>query len=163
MLRSFWGLIALILVLIGAPFFLIGLSETLSVHQQLSSWTVTRGIVVENSYQSTEIDGQTSAAYLPVVEYTLTPGASPVRFTDSTGTLPPEYAIGAQVEVMANPNDAYDARIISWTRLWLVPTILMAVGLLPIGVFLSFMGFSALKARRALALTQGDFQPQRFQ
>lgn len=145
MLRSFWGLIALMLALVGAPFFLIGLSETLSVHQQLSSWILTRGIVVENSYQSSEIDGQTSGAYLPVVEYVPPSGSSPVRFIDSAGTLPPEYEIGAQVEVMANPTDAHDARINSWTRLWLIPTILMAVGVLPISVFLVFMG---LKARR---------------
>ncbi|HET7089811.1 MAG TPA: DUF3592 domain-containing protein [Anaerolineae bacterium] len=55
-----------------------------------------------------------------------------MRFTDGIGNLPPEYEVGAQVDVLYNPKDVDEARISSWVRLWLAPTLLTFVGTLPI-------------------------------
>ncbi len=132
--------------MVGSPFALIGLSEANQTRQSIDQFVSARGTVVDNSYQTQNIDGNTSGAYFPVIEFKPIDGAG-VQFTDGVGALPPDYAIGAQVEVLYDPQDPHHAEINSWKRLWFAPTLLVAIGLAPIAIYLSFMSFQILKRK----------------
>jgi hypothetical protein len=70
-----------------------------------------------------------------------------VRFTDGVGTVPPDYEIGAEVKVLYDPDDARNAQVVSWKRLWLGPTLLICAGLVPILVGMPVIWLS-LRRRR---------------
>lgn len=123
-------LVVMIPVLVGCPFVGVGLSEAYKTAQIISAFVAARGTVVDNSYWAGS-GPDTGGAYYPVVEFKPRDGKL-VRFTDGIGSLPPEYEVGAQVDVLYNPKDVDEARISSWVRLWLAPTLLTFVGTLPI-------------------------------
>jgi hypothetical protein len=127
-LRLFKGLSPFLLIplVVGAPFLLIGLSEVYKVVQLERSWVSARGTVVDNMV----VAFASGASYAPVVDFRTLEGET-VRFTDGVGTIPPDYEVGAEVKVLYDPNDAHSGRVASWKRLWLAPTILTCVGLLP--------------------------------
>ncbi|MGB9300501.1 MAG: DUF3592 domain-containing protein [Anaerolineae bacterium] len=108
------------------PFLLIGLSEVYKVVQLERSWVSTHGTVVDNM----TVAFATGASYAPVVDSQTLEGET-VRFIDGVGTIPPDYEIGAEVKVLYDPDDVHNAQIVSWKRLWLAPTILTCVGLVP--------------------------------
>jgi hypothetical protein len=89
--------------------------------------------VADNTYIVTNEGGTESGAYYPVVEFEA--AGNRVRFQDGVGSLPPDYAVGEAVEVLYELADPREARIRSWKRLWLAPTIFIVVGALPAGVF----------------------------
>ncbi len=124
-------LVALILLLVGCPFFSIGLYEAMMTHHQLNTFVAVQGTVIDNTYATTNSDDSASGAYYPVVEFKPRDGQVR-RFTDGIGSLPPNYAVGAQVEVLYNPQDVSKVRIYSWMRLWFAPTLLVGIGLFPI-------------------------------
>jgi hypothetical protein len=124
------AIISLVLVLTSCPFLGIGLYETITTRRQVETYVRVSGTVVDNSYSPSDSSDSTSGAYYPVVEFKPKDGR-PVRFTDQIGSLPPDYEIGDTVEVIYNPQDRNEARVVSWTRLWLVPTIFITVGSLP--------------------------------
>ena len=117
----------LIPLVVGAPFLLIGLSQVYRVVQLERSWISTRGTVVDNMV----VAFATGASYAPVVDFRTLEGET-VRFTDGVGTIPPDYEVGTEVKVLYDPDDVHSARVASWKRLWLAPTLITCVGLLPI-------------------------------
>ena len=137
-------LVILIAVVSGAPFFLIGASEASSTQQQIAAYASVRGVVVDNAYLESDAGDSSSGAYYPVIEFK--PNDGPLqRFTDGAGSLPPDYAVGAQVDVIYNPAQPAEARLASWFRLWFVPTLLIGIGLLPVSVVLIIL----IKVRRS--------------
>jgi hypothetical protein len=140
---SIYRLVALLLVLVGGPFLVLGLHEAATTRRQLDTFSTARGTVVGNTYQ--EGGGEDgSGAYYPVVEFK-PEDARPVRFSDGVGTLPPDYDLGASVVVLYDRQNPNDARIHSWKRLWLMPTLFTGIGLLillvPVALWaLSFRG-----------------------
>jgi hypothetical protein len=117
----------LIPLIAGAPFLLIGLSETHKTVQLERTWVSTGGTVVDN----TVVAFATGASYAPVVDFQTWEGKT-VRFVDGAGSIPPDYQVGAEVHVFYDPGDVRNARVASWTRLWLGPTLLICSGLLPV-------------------------------
>lgn len=116
--------------LVCSPFIGMGVYEAAQTSSELRRDQRTYGTVVDNRLVTDHRDGVEEHAYVPVVEFRDNAGKT-VRFTDPAGSLPPDYAVGERVELAfdsANPNRA---RITSWKRLWLVPTIFVVVGLLP--------------------------------
>lgn len=140
-----WPILGLLL-LVGLPFVATGLYEANQSRQELSSFARAVGAVVDNSYRATEDNGTTSGAYYPVVEFKPADGR-PVRFTDGVGSFPPDYDVGEQVDVLYNPADDFEARINSWKRLWLAPTLLTTVGALPIFIFVLWIWGGSLVER----------------
>jgi hypothetical protein len=134
-LAPFHRVIALLLLVAGCPFIAVGLYESNKVWQELGAFDATRGTVVDNVYQTIQREDRIEGAYHPVVEFEAR--ETIVRFTDGVGSLPPDYEVGAQVDVLYNPNNARDARIDSWKRLWLAPTLLTSVGALPLLIYLA--------------------------
>ena len=130
----------IILALTCLPFLGIGLYETFENVSELRGFGRAAGTVVGNTYSQTNIDGNLAGAYQPVVEF-IAPGGEKIRFTDGVGSLPADYEIGAPVEVLFNPEKPQDARLYSWKRFWLVPSILSAVGFLPIAVAFILMRY----------------------
>jgi hypothetical protein len=124
--RDTWAFMLIPLV-VGAPFLLIGLSEVYKVVQLERSWVSTNGTVVDNVV----VAFATGASYAPVVDLQTMEGQT-VRFTDGVGTIPPDYEVGTEVKVLYDPDDVHSARVASWKRLWLAPTIITCVGLLPL-------------------------------
>jgi hypothetical protein len=117
----------LIPLIAGTPFLLIGLSETYQTLQVEHTWVSTGGTVVDN----TVVAFATGASYAPVVDFQTMEGRT-VRFVDGVGSIPPDYEVGADVRVLYDPDDVHNARLASWTRLWLGPTLLICSGLLPV-------------------------------
>ncbi|MFD7816117.1 DUF3592 domain-containing protein [Streptomyces sp. NPDC059785] len=72
------------------------------------------------------------AAY-PVVEFTPAGGTS-LQFRDSTGSNPPSYEVGEQVEVLYRADSPEDAKINGFASLWLAPIIFGGIGLLVAGI-----------------------------
>jgi len=142
LLKDTWAFLLIPLV-IGVPFLLIGLSEAYESLQLERSWIFTRGTVVNNYWQAF---AQGGAAYVPVVDFETLDGQT-VRFTDGIGSMPPDYEVGAEVQVLYDPHDVHHARVVSWKRLWLAPTLITAVGLLPILIAVVLILVVALRAR----------------
>jgi hypothetical protein len=140
-------LVLMIPLLVGCPFVGVGLSEAYKTAQIINAFVAARGTVVENSYWAGSGPDE-GGAYYPVVEFKPEDGKL-VRFTDGIGSLPPEYEVGAQVDVLYNPKDVHEARISSWVRLWLAPTLLTFVGTLPI-----LIGIGVMRAVRRRFNTQ---------
>jgi hypothetical protein len=122
-------------MLVGSPFVLIAGCEALETTRELTRSVRARGTVVENRLVIDHRDGVEEHAYQPVVEFRDTSGR-PHRFTDPAGSLPPDYSSGETVPIAFDATDPSHARIVSWKRLWLVPTLLAVVGMLPTAVCL---------------------------
>jgi len=125
LIRDTW-LFMLIPIVVGAPFLLIGLSEVYKTVQTERSSISTRGTVVDNM----TVAFASGASYAPVVDFRTLEGET-VRFADGVGSIPPDYEVGAEVKVLYDPDDVHSARVASWKRLWLAPTLITCVGLVP--------------------------------
>ena len=119
--------IALLLVIIvSGPFLAIGIWESAENISRDRSWITTDGIVTGNTYRATIGEG---ASYFPQVDFKTGEGEE-VHFTDGVGSAPPDYQAGDKVNVIYDPDKPKDARIRTWKRMWLVPTIFLVIGLL---------------------------------
>jgi hypothetical protein len=147
LLKDLWPYVLIPLV-IGLPFLLIGLSEAFKSLQLERSWISTRGTVVDNYW---EAFAQGGAAYVPVVDFETLDGQT-VRITDGIGSIPPDYAVGTEVQVLYDPDDIRKARVVSWKRLWFAPTLITCVGLLPVLVAVVVICVVALGARSSRRL-----------
>jgi len=117
-------------MLLGSPLVAIGGCEAVSTKRELSRATRTRGTVVENRLVVDVRDGVEEHAYRPVVEFRDASGRRQ-RFTDAVASLPPDYSTGQTVDIAFDARAPHPGRIVSWKRLWLVPSLLSAVGLMP--------------------------------
>jgi hypothetical protein len=73
-------------------------------------------------------DAQELPTYRPTVVFTVPPGQR-VRFQSIAHSYPAEHAVGTKVPVLYDPERPQDARIASFTSLWLLPCILGGLGL----------------------------------
>jgi hypothetical protein len=145
--RRLWPFLLIPLIVV-APFLFIGLSQAYQVVRQERNWISAPGTVVDNII----VARATGAAYSPVVEFRTMEGVT-VRFTDDVGTIPPEYEVGAKVKVLYDPNDAQNAQLVSWMRLWLGPTLLIGSGLLPVLVAAFVLWLEGRRAGSSSRLT----------
>jgi hypothetical protein len=130
------GAVPLILAaLIGGPFLAVGVYEAVWTRAMLKACISTQGTVVGNTWRAFAEGG---AAWCPVVEFKTADGTA-VTFTDPIGSFPPDYAVGDTVRVLYDPADAEKARIATWKRLWLAPTIIIVVGAIPLLIGLFFV------------------------
>jgi hypothetical protein len=113
-----------------SPFVAIGAHEAYQTNAQLRESVRLPGTVVANRLVVDQRDGLEEHAYQPEVTFQSPDGATH-RFTDGAASLPPDYALGEQVTVLYAAAQPKKTRIVSWKRLWLVPTLFVTVGLLP--------------------------------
>jgi hypothetical protein len=81
-------------------------------------------LLEEPPYESGE-----SPTYRPVVSYVL-PSSRRIRFQSMVHSNPPEYAIGESVAILYEPDRPHEARIRSFTSLWLLGIILVGLGMI---------------------------------
>ena len=105
----------------------------------LQSRVATTGTVVELTQQNT------TRGYIlcPVVEFTI-PSGEKIRFTSEFGSRPASHTIGQSIAVRYDPADPQKAEVESAMSLWLVPLIMVFMGVIAgclSVVFLGFYGF----------------------
>ncbi|MEV8314620.1 DUF3592 domain-containing protein [Streptomyces sp. NPDC059900] len=121
----------------GSLFLAIGLILTWVSVSYLASGERARGTVVSMEWRSDGGSGKRRAndgptAY-PVVQFTAADGKSRT-FEGSTGSNPPAYDLMERVEVLYRADSPGDARINSFTSMWLLPLIFGGIGLLIGGI-----------------------------
>ena len=142
----------IIILAVALPFICIGLSEAWKAQVMLKSFIGVRGIVVGNDYLSTtdlQDSAKVSWAYHPVVRFTTVEEREFV-FTDGVGTIPADYDVGDEVEVLYNPEDPQDATIKNWKRVWFGPLWIIAIGILPILGLIGWIVWQYVQAERML-------------
>jgi hypothetical protein len=124
-----------------AAFGLLGGAAWTYFKQQrtMQSRVATTGAVVELTQQNT------ARGYIlcPVVEFTI-PSRERIRFTSEFGSRPASHSIGQSIAVRYDPADPHKAEVESAMSLWLVPLIMVFMGLIAgclAVVFLGFYGF----------------------
>ena len=102
----------------------------------MQSRVATTGTVVELTQQNT------TRGYIlcPVVEFT-TPSGEKIRFTSEFGSRPASHAIGQSVAVRYDPADPQKAEVESAMSLWLVPLIMVFMGVIAGCLSVAFLGF----------------------
>lgn len=99
------------------------------------------GTVVELTTRATA----RSSIICPVVEFTAFSGEK-IKFTSEFGSRPAGYKVGQSVNVRYDPVDTQKAEIDSAMNLWLIPLILVFMGVIACCMAVVFLGFYALGA-----------------
>jgi len=97
------------------------------------------GTVVELTTQATA----RSSIICPVVEFTTSSGEK-IRFTSEFGSRPAGHKIGQSVNVRYDPSDPQKAEIDSAMNQWLVPLILIFMGVIACCMAVAFLGIYGL-------------------
>lgn len=131
--------IAFGMIAFGTVFLVVGLILAGMSVSFLADAERARGTVVELEWRSDDNGASRKArennrpvAY-PVVEFTSADGTSRT-FRSSTGSNPPSYEEGEQVEVLYRADSPEDARINGFASLWLLPLIFGGIGLVIAGI-----------------------------
>jgi len=111
------------------------------INQQrnMESRVAATGTVVELTTQVTP----RSSIFCPVVEFTV-PSGEKIRFTSAFGSRPAGYKIGQSVNVRYDTVDPQKAEIESTMNRWLVPLILVFMGVIAGCLGIVFLGFYGL-------------------
>jgi len=73
-------------------------------------------------------------SHYPLVRF-ITPNEKTVEFRGAVGSRPADYAEGDQVTVLYEPDHPEAATIRAFTEMWLLPSVLIPIGLLLIAIF----------------------------
>lgn len=99
------------------------------------------GTVVELTTRATA----RSSIICPVVEFTAFSGEK-IKFTSEFGSRPAGYTVGQSVNVRYDPVDTQNAEIESTMNLWLIPLILVFMGVIACCLTVTFLGIYGLGA-----------------
>jgi hypothetical protein len=113
----------------------------LKQRRQTESRVATTGTVVELTSRSTA-SGR-SSIICPVVEFTI-PSGGTIRFTSEFGSRPAGHQVGQSVNVRYDPADPRQAEIESTLNTWLVPLIMMFIGLIACCLAVGFLAVYTL-------------------
>jgi hypothetical protein len=109
--------------------------------RKMESRVAAVGTVVDLTTQITA-SGRASMI-CPVVEF-IAPSGEKIRFTSDFGSRPAGHKVGQSVNVRYDPDDPQKAEIDSAMNLWLVPLILVFMGLVACCLAVVFLGFYGL-------------------
>lgn len=110
-----------------------------SQQRKMESRVAAAGTVVELTTQATA----RSSIICPVVEFTV-PSGEKIRFTSDFGSRPAGHKIGQSVNVRYDSVDPQKAEIESTMNRWLVPLILVFMGVIAGCMGIVFLGFYGL-------------------
>ena len=96
---------------------------------------------------SEDSEGYISYTYRPQVEF-LTPEGEINQFESNMGSNPPAYRVNEAVEVVYLTNAPEQAKINSFTSLWLLPLILAGIGFLNIAIGLGMIVYTRIKKKQ---------------
>lgn len=147
-----------IFLLLGLGMLAGGVYSFQSSQRFVAAAEMTTGSVVDlERRESRDSDGNRSITYYPVVRYRL-PNGGDHQFRSSTGSNPPSYRQGEEVEVLYLPDDPYQARINGFFSLWGLPVILSGMGLVFAGLPGALLFFS-LRRRRIVEQVKASGKP----
>lgn len=144
----------------GVTLVLLLIAGGIALHTRsfVAASSAAEGIVIATGTTtscSTDSDGRSSCSTTsrPTVRFTAADGRE-IVFTSRVSTNPPSHYEGDVVRVLYRPESPQNARIDSFTGLWLAPVIVGGIGAL----FGLFSGLLLLIARAAFggALSSGD-------
>ena len=115
--------VKLMSLVVGIVLLVVSVLLLLNTKDFLSEAVVTQGTVLE-LIASRSSD---SITYRPVVQFANESGQL-VNFTSSTGSNPPSYSPGQQVEVLYRPGERKSPRINSFFSLWGAEAIVAGIG-----------------------------------
>ena len=119
---------------------LVGAAWTyFSQQRKMESRLAAVGTVVELTTRATA----RSSIICPVVEFTALSGEK-IKFTSEFGSRPAGHKIGQSVNVRYDPVDMQKAEIDSKMNLWLVPLILVFIGVVACCLAVAFLGIYGL-------------------
>ncbi|OUL22547.1 DUF3592 domain-containing protein [Nostoc sp. 106C] len=132
---------------IGSIFAVTGIIFVINTHSFVGTAESIKGTVIDlKRRSSTDSKGRASSAYYPVVKFTPSSG-EPTVFESNTGSKPPAFSKGQQVEVLYNPQKPNSAMINSWLELWFLPAMFTGMG----SIFVLIGGVALVKSFRNLA------------
>ncbi|QIR40975.1 DUF3592 domain-containing protein [Tolypothrix sp. PCC 7910] len=113
---------------IGGLFAVIGIIFAINTHSFVKTAESLQGTVIDSKLRSyKDSKGRSSSAYFPIVKITPSSGQETI-FESHTGSKPPAFKKGQQVEVLYPPQDPDSVMINSWFELWFLPTIFTGLG-----------------------------------
>jgi hypothetical protein len=122
---------ALLLSFVGSILFLFGAVTAAIGAQKRKNWLLANGVVVEIKCEERQNpEGGTTPMYAPIVEYISEPTKAKVRFQDPIWSVPVSHEIGANIEVLYNPQGPDQALINSQARIYFIPAISMTLGII---------------------------------
>lgn len=126
-----------------------------SQRQKMAGRVAALGTVVELTTQSAA--SASASLICPVVEFTV-PSGEKFRFVSDFGSRPASHSLGQSVNVRYDALDPKKAEIQSVMNVWLIPLILIFMGLVAccLGVF--FLGFASLGAAPFAPMLQPVFE-----
>ncbi|GEB52011.1 MULTISPECIES: DUF3592 domain-containing protein, partial [Streptomyces] len=140
-----FGMLALGTVFLIVGLVTAGMSASLLADSERVPGTVVKLEWRKGGHETSRDGPRDQVVAYPVVAYT-PEGGVPTRFRGSTGSNPPSYEEGEQVEVLYRPGSPGDARINGFASLWMLPLIFGGTGLLFVGI-----GAATVRARRRRA------------
>ena len=128
----------LVPILIGLIVISFGLREFMQVRVFLKNAVRGKGIVID-------LEGVGDGCYAPVVKYTDSLSGEEFEVTSSTGSKPPKFEVGEEVDVVYNSSNLSEARIETVGELWGTVIFLVCFGsvFLAIGLILLLPSFSS--------------------
>lgn len=111
----------------------------ISQQRKLSGRDIAAGTVVELNTQVS----QRGSIFCPVVEFTASSGEK-IKFTSEFGSRPAGYKVGQSVKVRYDSVDPQKAEIESAMTLWLIPIILVFMGVIACCLGVVFLGYYGL-------------------
>jgi len=127
---------------VGAMLVFIGIALFIQVRRFAADAIRTSAIVVENkaAHEQREDGMGRNTYYYPVFEFKDLQGIKR-RLRSSTGSSPPSYSIGAEVQVLYSRDDPASAKIDSFRDLWFTPVLASTLGalLMPIPVYTVYL------------------------
>ncbi|QHG14682.1 DUF3592 domain-containing protein [Nostoc sp. ATCC 53789] len=113
---------------VGSIIAVTGIMIALNTRSFVTSAIPAQGTIIDLVQRSsTDKKGRSSYAYYPVIKFTARSGETTV-FESNSGSNPPEFAKGQQVEILYSPEKPNSAMIKSWLSLWFLPVMLTGLG-----------------------------------
>ncbi|MFL9453844.1 MULTISPECIES: DUF3592 domain-containing protein [Nostocales] len=113
---------------VGTILSVAGIVNGLNTRSFVSQAIPAQGTVVNLIRRfSTDSDGEVSELYYPMVRFTTKSGQERI-FESNTGSYPPRFSLGQQVEVLYNSQNPNSVNINSFFSLWGVTFVLTALG-----------------------------------
>jgi len=116
-------------LVLGVIMLIIALFVLNNKQQFVKNSMITTGKVINvEKRQSTDSEGHTSYSYYPVCVFQ-TENQELITFVSKTGSGRSKYDVEDEVEIRYDPSDPSHAEINSFFRIWMLPVILGAMGL----------------------------------
>ncbi len=113
---------------IGSIFAVTGIIFIINTRSFIDTAVSAQGTVIDLKLRSsTDSKGRSSSVYYPVVKFTPSNG-EPTTFESNSGSKPPAFKKGQQVEVLYHPQEPNSAMINSWLELWFLPGMFTGMG-----------------------------------